>query len=128
MRADVQQYREEEAARIRAFVLKHVHEQPKSLALFIADNIYVQPTCAYKEIRRMVAEGLLCSEGKPANRRYYLTERGFELRDRPSLSRRTFPNQQETDAELLMREPRTLLEAERRAWLMRSKGTSRYGR
>ncbi|MBW3567893.1 MAG: hypothetical protein KY410_08060, partial [Proteobacteria bacterium] len=118
-RVHVKPYREEEAARIRVFVLKHVHEQPTGLAMFVVDNIYVQPTYAYQEIRRMVREGLLRSEGKTANRRYHITERGAELRDKPPPSRNTFSSQQEADAELLAREPRTMHEAERRAWLMR---------
>lgn len=124
-REDVKPYREEEAARIRALVLKHVHEQPKGLAMFVVHKLYVQPDYAYREIRRMVREGLLQAEGRTANRRYYITERGAELRDKPSPSRRSFPNQQETDAALLAREPRTLQEAERRAWLMRTRRLQR---
>lgn len=111
----------ERAARIRMFILSEVKDTPKNLALHVARELGVTIKEVYAQIRCMVSEGLLSAEGRTSGRRYKITASGEDCRDDVGETPPGTTRNDKSDTELLKREPRTVQEAERKAWLMRKK-------
>lgn len=130
---ELRQKRQADSRLLRKIILENVDAVPNRLALFAAKQSGLEQQRCYREVQRMVTEGLLHADGNSHRRCYFITDKGRlalrKLNQNVRITRTPSGRDicMESDDTLINRKPKNVFEVERQSWLKRRAKHSHMG-